>query len=134
MSDHGPKAFGTNKKPRNRHPGSRYHVKLTLVHRYLVRADIERSPEVVSALSAASMAIQEPTQGADPDNTMLELGPSARDETVTQVLDALSPPSEEWTTVVAVNAPSREEAAARVGEALARWGDVGVRVLGEEPF
>jgi hypothetical protein len=53
---------------------------------------------------------------------------------VTQVLDALSPPTEEWTTVVAVNASSREEAAARVEEALARWGDVGVMVLDEEPM
>ena len=104
------------------------------MHRYIVRVDIERSAEVVSALTAASMAIQEPMQGGELDNTTFELRASAGDETVTQVLDALSPPLEEWTTVVAVNAPGREEAAARVGEALARWGDVGVQVLDEEPL
>ena len=104
------------------------------MHRYIVRADIERSPAVVSALTAASMAVQEPATGGELANTTLELRTSAGEETVTQVLDALNPPPEEQTTLVAVNAPSREQAATRVGEALHRWGDVGVTVLEEEPL
>lgn len=104
------------------------------MHRYIVRADVERSRAVVSALSAASMAIEEPAPDTELDNTTLELRASAGEETVTQVLDALSPPPEESTTVIALNAPSREEAVARVEEALARWGDVGVEVLEEQPM
>jgi hypothetical protein len=104
------------------------------VHRYIVRADIERSPAVVSALTAASMAIEDRVPDAELDNTTLELGASGGEETVTQVLDALNPPAEESTTVVALNAPSRDEAAARVEDALARWGEVSVEVLEEEPI
>ena len=57
----------------------------------------------------------------------------AREETVTQVLDALSPPDEQ-TTTVAVNAPSPSEAVGKVREALRRWGEIGLEVVAEEPI
>jgi hypothetical protein len=104
------------------------------VHRYIVRAQIEQSPAVVSALTAASMAVQEPGSDGELSNTTLELRASVGQDTVTQVLDALSPPPDELTTTVAVNAPSRQEAVAKVSEALRRWGDFGVEVVYEEPI
>ena len=103
------------------------------MHRYIVKAEIEQSPAVVSALTAESMAVEEPASYVELANTTLELKASAREETVTQVLDALSPPDEQ-TTTVAVNAPSPDEAVAKVREALRRWGEIALEVVAEEPL
>jgi hypothetical protein len=59
---------------------------------------------------------------------------SAGQDTVTQVLDALSPPPDGLTTTVAVSVARRQEAVAKVSEALRRWGDFGVEVVDEEPI
>jgi hypothetical protein len=50
------------------------------------------------------------------------------------VLDALSPPPDGLTTTVAVSVARRQEAVAKVSEALRRWGDFGVEVVDEEPI
>ena len=50
------------------------------------------------------------------------------------MLDALSPPPDELTTTVAVSVARRQEAVAKVSEALRRWGDFGVEVVDEEPI
>jgi hypothetical protein len=104
------------------------------MHRYIVRAEIEQSPAVVSALAAESMAVEEPASYGDLANTTLELEASAREETVTQVLEALSPPPDEQTTMVALNAPSRAEAVSKVREALKRWGEIRAEVVDEDPM
>ena len=103
------------------------------MHRYIVRVEVERSPAVVSALTAASMTVQEPAY-AELANTTLELEASPQEETVTEVLDALSPPLDDETTTVAVNAPSGDEALTKVREALGRWGGLEVRLVGQEPL
>jgi len=103
------------------------------VDRYLVRAELEQSPAVVSALTAASMAVQEPDSHGELANTTLELKTPGGEETVPEVLDALTPPDAQ-ATMVAVNAPSGDEAVARVREALARWGRIKVEVVGRDPL
>jgi hypothetical protein len=93
-----------------------------------VRVGIEQSPEVLSALSAASLMLLD--ADGDPANITLELTPD--DGTVSRLLDALVPPQDGEAVIVAVNAPDGDQATAKVREALRRWGEIDAKVIGDE--
>ena len=80
------------------------------------------------------MTVQEPSSDAQRADTSFELDEPGGEQAVTQLLDALSPPSDAHVTTVAVNAPSADEALAKVRETLSRWGDIPVDVVDEEPL
>jgi hypothetical protein len=105
------------------------------MNRYVVRVELEPSPEVVSTLAAASMTVEETVCGEPAANVTVDFDAAVPgdDATLTQLLDALSPPGAQAMTV-AVNAPSRSEAIAKLREALSRWGDIPAEVVDEEPL
>jgi hypothetical protein len=93
-----------------------------------VRVGVEPSPEVVSALSAASLMALE-GDGA-PANITVELTPDG--SAVSRLLDALAPPQDGDGLTVAVAAPDGGQATAKVREALRRWGEIEAEVIGDE--
>jgi hypothetical protein len=101
------------------------------VKRYVVSALVESSSEVVSVLTAASMAVHNGHPGG-PIETTVKVDPTSPDEAVSSVSAALTLPPDAQPLTVTVNAPPREEAAAKVCEALSPWGQVPVEVVGEE--
>lgn len=62
------------------------------MRRYLIRAHIEPSPEVLSALGAASLTVHEVSGDGDLPDVTVEIDPSPGDGTLNQLLDALSRP------------------------------------------
>ena len=96
------------------------------MRRHLLRVELERSPEVVSALTAESMTVEEPSAEPEPANTTVSL--KTDQHTRTEVLDALSPPA----MTVAVNAPTAEEAVGKVQDTLSRWGEIDIQIIDQE--
>jgi hypothetical protein len=98
------------------------------VRRYLVKLGVEPSPEVLSALSAASVMMLDGE--GDPGNLTVELTPD--NGAVSRLLDALAPPQDNGVLTVAVNAPDGGQATTKVREALRRWGEIEAEVIGDE--
>ena len=99
--------------------------------RYVVRALVERSSEVVSVLTAASMAVHN-GHLPGPADTTVRVDLASPDEGASTVAAALTLPPDAQPLTVTVNAPTREEAVAKVCDALSPWGQVPVEVVGEE--
>ena len=103
--------------------------------RYAVRALVEPSSEVVSVLTAANMAVHT----VHPDGPMeitVEVDPTSPDEAFSSVSGALAPPDAE-PLIITVNAPTRQEAVAKVCDALSPWEEVpaeGVAELHDLPL
>lgn len=101
--------------------------------RYVIRALMERSSEVVSVLTAASMAVSN-GHPSGPFDARVEVHDDSPGEAASKVTAALTLPPEAEPLTITVNAPTGEEALAKVREALGPWGDVPVELLGEEPL
>jgi hypothetical protein len=101
------------------------------VKRYVVRALVEPSSEVVSVLTAASMAVHNGHPGGATDTTV-KVDPTGPKKGASEVSAALTLPPDAQPLTVTVNAPTREEAAAKVRETLSAWGEIPVEVIREE--
>jgi hypothetical protein len=92
---------------------------------------MEPLSEVVSVLTAASMAVHNGHPGG-PADTTVKIDLASPDEGASTVSAALTLPPDAQPLTVTVNAPMREEAVAKVCDALSPWGQVPVEVVGEE--
>ena len=67
-----------------------------------------------------------------PTDTTVKVEPTSPKKGASEVSAALTLPPDAQPLTVTVNAPTREEAAAKVCETLSPWGEIPVEVIREE--
>ena len=73
------------------------------------------------------MTVEDPSAETEPASTTISLQTDEQ-HARTRVLDALNPPA----MTVAVNAPTAEDAVAKVQDTLSRWGEIEIHTIDQE--